>query len=157
MSPEMMTEETVAEAMRPITGFITTRSKAAEALARMNETEEDFSIVVAPETDKLLGVALRTALERACASQGHTPEECPIAQHLKVDIDFCFEGEALEDVLSDRRMEDGYISALERRRRRVRKALPIIVVDEKKVPVGLLYREDDAPAGSEAEDSDSAV
>jgi CBS domain-containing protein len=141
MTPQTMTEMTAAEAMTPIPELLGLGTTAAEARRRMATLDLPFMIVVAPATRKLLGAVLRTALERACVANGHDPEVCPIAQHLKADIDFCFAGETLDEVLHDPDGEMEGASARHQRRRRVRQSLPVVVVDEHKVPCGLLHRE----------------
>jgi CBS domain-containing protein len=139
MTPTTMTEETAAEAMRPIPQPIPLDSTAAEARNRMREENLSFLAVVSPDNEKLLGVVLRGALERACESNGHDPETCPLVQHLKTDIDFCFAEESVEEVMSvepDLKSGEG----LQARKARVRRSLPVLVVDEAKVPVGFLVR-----------------
>jgi CBS domain-containing protein len=139
MTPATMTKETAAEAMRPMPEPITLDSTAAVARERMREENLSFLPVVSPENDKLLGVVLRGTVERACEANGHDPETCPLAQHLKADIDFCFAEEQVEEVRStlDEPVPDGGLAA---RKARVRKSLPVIVVDEQKVPLGYLMR-----------------
>jgi CBS domain-containing protein len=141
MTPRTMAAMTAAETMAPIPELLGLRTTAAEARRRMEALDLPFMIVVAPATRKLLGAVLRTALERACGTNGHDPEECPVARHLEADIDFCFAGETLDEVLHD--PDDGMdgASALQQRRRRVRQSLPVVVVDEHKVPCGLLHRD----------------
>jgi hypothetical protein len=103
-----------------------------------------YLVVVAPVTGKLLGVVLRRALDRGCESRGHDPESCPLVRHLETDIDFCMEGERVDEVfgaaatsIDPTRADAGPRPDAARRRRN---AIPVIVVDERKVPVGLLRR-----------------
>jgi hypothetical protein len=100
-----------------------------------------FLVVVAPVTGKLLGVVLRRTLERGCESRGHDPESCPLVRHLKTDIDFCMEDERVDEVFGSTPTTISPPGAgrpsPEMRRRN---AIPVIVVDESKVPVGLLRR-----------------
>lgn len=139
MTPTMMTQQTAMEAMQAMPEPISLTSTAAEARDRMSDEDLSFLTVVSPETTKLLGVVLAGALERACEMNGHDPERCPLIQHLKADVDFCFAGEHVEEVLSTL---DTPVPAAGRaaRKARVRKSLPVIVVDEQKVPLGYLAR-----------------
>lgn len=139
MTPMMMSEETAAEVMRTIPKPATLESTAAEARLRMREEDLEFLPVVAPDSGKLLGVVLRGALERACEANGHDPETCHLVHHLKADIDFCFVQEPVREVL-DEGGEDYEEEGISARRRRVRRSLPVIVVDAQKIPVGLLAR-----------------
>lgn len=138
MTPIMM-EKTAAEAMRPVVEPIELGSTTAAARDRMREENRAFLPVVAPGTGKLLGVVLRTAVERACESNGHDPETCPLVHHLKVDIDFCFTEDTVAEVLEGE-ADFGTTASAHARKARIRRSLPVIVVDERKVPVGVLVR-----------------
>lgn len=135
----MTTEETAAGVMQPLPTTISLDRTAAEARARMREEDLSFLAVVAPETDKLMGVVLLGALERACASNGHNPEDCPLVLHLKTDIDFCFAGDRVAEVVGQDEVP-APAETLAGRKARVRRALPVLVVDEQKIPVGYLER-----------------
>ncbi len=133
------------EVMDPLPARLALHHSVAAARELMWAVGFSFLVVVAPATGKLLGVALRRNLEKGCESRGHDPESCPLVRHLSTDFDFCHEGESLDEIfgeaptaLSEGREERG---SPERRRRN---AIPVIVVDERKVPVGLLRR----PRGS---------
>jgi CBS domain-containing protein len=139
MTPSMMTEDTAAEAMQPLPATIRLDSTAAEARARMREEDLSFLVVVAPDTDKLLGVVLLGALERACEANGHDPESCHLVQHLKTDIDFCFVEERVAEAVGPE-PDVASLETLAGRKARVRRSLPVVVVDEQKVPVGYLER-----------------
>jgi hypothetical protein len=112
---------------------------AANARRQMEADDLSFLVVVSPDTDKLLGIVLRSALDLGCQSNGHVPEECPLTQHLKTDIDFCFESDPVEEVLADD-LSGEFQAGLRDRKARLRWSLPVIVVDAQKVPVGLLER-----------------
>jgi hypothetical protein len=134
MTPQAMIEETAREAMQPLPGWIELTQSANAALSRMQEEDIHFLLVVTPDTHRFLGVVLRRALERGCLGMGHRAQECVLANHLKADVDFCFEGEPLHVALGA--PEEEYDS----RRTRGRLGLPVIVVDAQKVPVGVLQR-----------------
>ncbi|MEX2571251.1 MAG: hypothetical protein WD737_08075 [Gemmatimonadota bacterium] len=135
--------------MEPIPARLSLHHSTATALELMGAVDFSFLIVVAPVTGKLLGVVLRRSLERGCEPRGHDPEACPLVRHLKTDMDFCFEGESLDEVFGTAATTisarpAGRASPEDRRRN----AIPVIVVDEDKIPVGLLRRPrtEDAPA-----------
>lgn len=127
--------------MEPLPAWLSLQHSVAAARELMWAMGSSFMVVVAPVTGKLLGVVLRRSLERGCESRGHDPETCPLVRHLQTDIDFCLWGEPMEEVFGESptslasRSEHG--ATPEARRRN---AIPVIVVDEDKVPVGLLRR-----------------
>ncbi|MEX2572175.1 MAG: CBS domain-containing protein [Gemmatimonadota bacterium] len=139
MMPKMMTDETAAATMTPAPSPLRLDATTADARFRMREEDVTFLPVVARETDKLLGVVLRSALERACEANGHDPSECRVSLHLKADIDFCFVEDSLGEVLSVEPQLEPY-DVRGARKARVRRSLPVIVVDQDKVPVGILER-----------------
>lgn len=138
MTPPITMEPSAADLMQPLPATIALGAKSATARAEMKKQDLSFLVVVAPDTEKLLGVVLRGALERACESNGHEPD-CPIAQHLKTGIDFCFIEERVAEAVGG----EPDLSSMETRaarKARLRRSLPVIVVDEQKVPVGYLAR-----------------
>lgn len=141
MAPQTMTETTAGAAMQTIQDWITPGTKATDARRRMEELDVAFMVVVAEENDELLGVVLRGVLERGCEANGHAPRECPVTRHLKADVDVCFADDPVEEALEAGEADAQDMSALARRRRRVRRSLPVIVVDERRVPLGLLARD----------------
>ena len=134
----------VADIMEPIPARLALHHSVAAALALLWAMGSSYLVVVAPVTGKLLGVVLRRNLERGCESQGHDPESCPLVRHLYTDIDFCLEGERLEEVFGEGPTAIGARGGRAAPEVRRRNAIPVIVVDEHKVPVGLLKR----PRGS---------
>jgi CBS domain-containing protein len=129
------------EVMEPLPARLALHHSVAAARELMWMLGFSFLVVVAPVTGKLLGVVLRRTLERGCESRGHDAENCPLVRHLKTDIDFCHEAEPLAEIFGDTAISVGRRgvgrAAPEVRRRT---AIPVIVVDEDKVPVGLLRR-----------------
>jgi CBS domain-containing protein len=139
MTP-VMTETSAAEAMKPIAEPIILNTTAASARARMIRENISFLVVVSPETREMLGVVLRGALERACEANGHDPVTCPILLHLKTEVDFCLATDGAEEAVRrfDEPVQAGPAAA---RKARARRSLPVLVVDERKVPVGYLERQ----------------
>jgi CBS domain-containing protein len=133
------------DVMEPLPARLALHHSVAAARELMWALESSFLVVVAPVTGKFLGVVLRRTLERGCESRGHDPEGCPLVRHLKTDVDFCHEGEPLVEVFGEQptalAAPGSGRPAPEARRRN---AIPVVVVDEDKVPVGLLKR----PRGS---------
>jgi CBS domain-containing protein len=131
----------VADVMDPLPARLALHHSVAAARELMYAAGFSFLVVVAPSTGKLLGVVLRRALERNCESRGHDPEECPLVRHVYTDIDFCLEGELLREVFGSAAtaIDPGPPTQRTREARR-RNAIPVIVVDGNKVPVGLLSR-----------------
>src|SRR5690606_2540907 len=127
--------------MEPLPARLALGHSVAAARELMWACGLSFMVVVAPVTGKLLGVVLRRTLERRCEARGHDPETCMLVRHVKTDVDFCLEDELVDEVFGNTpttiapRSEQG--ATPEARRRN---ALPVIVVDEYKVPVGLLRR-----------------
>lgn len=131
----------VGDVMNPLPARLALHHSVAAARELMAALEYSFLVVVAPVTGKLLGVVLRRTLERGCESRGHDPEECPLVRHLETDIDFCLENERVGEVFGTAPTEisppgEGRPPPELRRRN----ALPVVVVDEYKVPIGLLRR-----------------
>lgn len=129
------------ELMEPLPARLALHHSVAAARELMWIAEFSFLVVVAPVTGKFLGVVLRRTLERGCESRGHDPESCPLVRHLKTDVDFCLFDEPVDEVFG------ASPTAIEPRREgrpnpemRRRNAIPVIVVDEYKVPIGLLRR-----------------
>ncbi|MQA90497.1 MAG: hypothetical protein GEU90_09705 [Gemmatimonas sp.] len=127
--------------MEPLPARLALHHSVAAARELMLACRMSFMVVVAPATGKLLGVVLRRTLERRCEARGHDPETCPLVRHVRTDIDFCLEDEPVEDLfgrhptkISPLRGSDATPEA------RRRSAIPVIVVDVEKVPVGLLRR-----------------
>jgi len=131
--------------MDPLPARLALHHSVAAALELMWAAGFSFLVVVAPVTGKLLGAVLRRNLEKGCEGHGHDPESCPLVRHLSTDIDFCLEGERIDEVFGDAATaiaaRPGGRMSPELRRRN---AIPVIVVDENKIPVGLLRR----PKGS---------
>jgi CBS domain-containing protein len=131
----------VGDVMDPLPARLALSHSVAAALELMWALDYSVLVVVAPVTGKLLGVVLRRTLERGCEPRGHDTESCPLVRHLKTDIDFCLEDERLDDVFGASPTEisppgEGRPTPELRRRN----ALPVIVVDDFKVPIGLLKR-----------------
>jgi CBS domain-containing protein len=130
--------------MDPLPARLALHHSVAAARELMWAWGFSFIVVVAPVTGKLLGVVLRRTLERSCDTRGHDPDSCPLVRHLKTDIDFCMEGERVAEVFGTAPTSiDPAPSAGSEKpdgERRRRNAIPVIVVDEQKVPVGLLRR-----------------
>ena len=129
----------VADVMQPLPARLTLQHSVAAARELMELLEYSFLVVVAPATGKLLGVVLRRSLDR-CEARGHDPESCMLLRHVQTDIDFCMEMERLDEVFGrgvGSITPPGGRGSPDIRRRN---ALPVIVVDEYKVPVGLLKR-----------------
>jgi CBS domain-containing protein len=130
-----------AEVMDPLPARLALHHSSAAARELMWAAGYSFLVVVAPATGKLLGVVLRRALERGCRPRGHDPEMCPLVRHIETDVDFCLGGERVAEVFGGRptaiaTTRTGRPSPEARRRN----AIPVIVVDEDKVPIGLLRR-----------------
>ncbi len=131
--------------MEPLPARLALHHSVAAARELMWAAGVSYLVVVAPSTGKLLGVVLRRNLEKGCESRGHDPEECPLVRHLSTDFDFAFEGELVSEIFGEAPTTlatpgEGRPPPEVRRRN----AIPVIVVDEWKVPVGLLRR----PRGS---------
>jgi CBS domain-containing protein len=147
---EMVTEEIpvengsgglVEDVMHPLPARLALHHSVAAARELMWAVGYSFLVVVAPVTGKLLGVVLRRELERGCESRGHDPESCPLVRHLNTDVDFCLAGEPVDEVFGTSAVtispkSSGRPSPETRRRN----AIPVVVVDEDKVPVGILKR-----------------
>lgn len=136
---------TAGDLMDPLPARLALHHSVAAARELMWAAGVSFLVVVAPATGKLLGVVLRRNLEKGCESRGHDPEVCPLVRHLSTDFDFCHEGELMTEIFGDAATSlaargEGRPPPEVRRRN----AIPVIVVDEVKVPVGLLRR----PRGS---------
>lgn len=129
------------DVMEPLPARLALGHSVAAARELMWLAEYSFLVVVAPVTGKLLGVVMRRALEKGCESRGHDPESCPLVRHVETDIDFCMEDERVDEVFGSSPTAIGPKSrdrsSPEIRRRN---AIPVIVVDEDKVPIGLLRR-----------------
>ena len=131
----------VADVMTPLPARLALHHSVAAARELMFAAGFSFLVVVAPTTGKLLGIVLRRALEKGCELRGHDPEACPLVRHVETDIDFCLEGEYLAEVFgSSATSIDAGIDGLRSGEARRRRATPVIVVDDNKVPVGLLSR-----------------
>jgi CBS domain containing-hemolysin-like protein len=135
-----MLETMAKEIMQPLPPSVTPQTLASEALDAMRRENSAFLPVVAPDSERFLGVVLRRALERGCVAMSHREAECLVLHHVKADVDFCFRDEVAEEVMTDR--ADGEGSSADRRGVRARAALrlPVIVVDEQKVPIGMIER-----------------
>lgn len=126
--------------MQPLPPFVGLQSSAAEALEILRRTDAEFLPVVTPDTEKFMGVVLRKGLERGCERMGHNPSECPLLNHLMADAEFCFKDEPVEPLLRETVEEGEFLTGLRDRSIRKRLSLPIIVVDEWKVPIGMVER-----------------
>lgn len=135
----IMTEMTAAEAMKPLSEPIRSDSTASAARQRMTHEDLSFLVVVSAETEEMLGVVLRGALERACEANGHDPASCPLSLHVKTDVDVCFAGDRTEEALA-RVHEPSPQGGAAARRARARRRLPVLVVSEQNVPLGYLER-----------------
>ena len=131
----------VGDVMDPLPARLALHHSVAAARELMYALDYSFLVVVAPVTGKFLGVVLRRTLERTCEQRGHDPESCPLVRHLKTDVDFCLETERVDEVFGARataiQPPGSGRPAPEVRRRN---ALPVVVVDDFKVPVGLFRR-----------------
>lgn len=137
------TDENVSYAgdlMEPLPAHLSLHHSVAAARELMWAFGSSYMVVVAPATGKLLGVVLRRSLERGCESEGHDPESCPLVRHLETDVDFCFEGERVDEVFGPAATDIALQPGRDTPEMRRRNALPVIVVDEDKVPTGLLRR-----------------
>jgi CBS domain-containing protein len=131
----------VGDVMEPLPARLALHHSVAAARELMAACRLSFMVVVAPVTGKLLGVVLRRTLERRCETRGHDPESCPLVRHVNTDIDFCVEDEPVSEVFGGRPMSiPSYREADAPPEARRRNAIPVIVVDADKVPVGLLRR-----------------
>ncbi len=131
----------VADVMSPLPARLALHHSVAAARELMWAAGFSFLVVVAPTTGKLLGIVLRRNLERGCESRGHDPETCPLVRHVETDVDFCLEWETLDEVFGTAPTTLAPPPARARtREERRRQAIPVIVVDENKIPVGLLSR-----------------
>lgn len=142
----------VADVMQPLPARLTLRHSVAAARELMEVLEYSFLVVVAPATGKLLGVVLRRSLER-CEARGHDPESCMLVQHVKTDIDFCLETETLDEVFGKTPATIAPPGGRGSPNIRRRNALPVVVVDEYKIPVGLLRRPRPSESSAESEEA----
>lgn len=134
-------ESLVGDVMDPLPARLALHHSVAAARELMYALDYSFLVVVAPVTGKFLGVVLRRTLERTCEQRGHDAESCPLVRHLKTDVDFCLETERVDEVFGQRATAiqppgEGRPAPEVRRRN----ALPVVVVDDYKVPIGLLRR-----------------
>jgi CBS domain-containing protein len=143
MSPTILELMTAREIMQPLPCAVTPRTLAAEALEVMRREDAHILPVVAADSERFLGVVLRRALELGCANVGHREAECAVVSHLKADVDFCLHSEQADEVLQDTSTADEHAEGRLNSRTRTRLRLPVIVVDENKVPVGMIEREKD--------------
>ena len=114
--------------MDPLPARLALHHSVAAARELMFALDYRFLVVVAPVTGKFLGVVLRRTLERMCEQRGHDP-------------DFCLETERVDEVFGGQATAiqppgEGRPAPEVRRRN----ALPVVVVDDYKVPIGLLRR-----------------
>lgn len=133
-------EMTAKEAMQPLPPLVSLKRSAAEALEIMQSANSEFLPVVAPETERFMGVVLRKGLEHGCERMGHIPAECPLLSHLMADAEFCFKDEPVEPLLDETAGRSELVAGLRDRSIRKRLSVPIIVVDERKVPIGMIPR-----------------
>jgi CBS domain-containing protein len=134
-----MIENHVRDEVKPIRAQVRPTDASAKVLAMLEREGLSFAVVVAPESDELLGVVLRGVLQNACTSIGHDPSTCTIRQHLKADVDVSLQNEPAREFLNDRGVER-VASRLRTIRARSRERLPVIVLDEQRRPVGLRTR-----------------
>jgi CBS domain-containing protein len=139
--PEDYGDSLVGDVMDPLPARLALSHSVAAARELMYALDYSFLVVVAPVTGKFLGVVLRRTLERLCEQRGHDPESCPLVRHLKTDVDFCLETERVDEVFGGQATAiqppgEGRPAPEVRRRN----ALPVVVVDDYKVPIGLLRR-----------------
>jgi CBS domain-containing protein len=140
MSPTMLEIMTAREIMQPLPCAVTPQTLAAEALEVMRREDVHFLPVVAADSERFLGVVLRRALELGCAEIGHRASECAVVSHLKADVDFCLHSEPADEVVQDTSAAEEHAAGRHNSRTRTRLRLPVIVVDENKVPVGMIER-----------------
>jgi CBS-domain-containing membrane protein len=140
MSPTLLEIMTAREIMQPLPFAVTPQTLAAAALEVMRREDVQFLPVVAADSERFLGVVLRRALELGCANIGHWESECAVVSHLKVDVDFCLQSELVDEVLQDTSTAEEHAAGRHNSRIRTRLRLPVIVVDENKVPVGMIER-----------------
>lgn len=131
----------VGDVMDPLPARLALHHSVAAARELMYALDYSFLVVVAPVTGKFLGVVLRRTLERMCEQRGHDAESCPLVRHVMTDVDFCLETERVDEVFgvgatSIEPRGEGRPPPNVRRRN----ALPVVVVDDYKVPLGLLRR-----------------
>jgi CBS domain-containing protein len=134
-----MIENHVRDEVKPIRARVRPTDASAEVLANLEREGLSFAVVVAPESDELLGVVLRGVLQNACTSIGHDASTCTIRQHLKADVDVSPQNEPTREFLNDQGVEH-VASRLRTIRARSRERLPVIVLDEQRRPVGLRTR-----------------
>lgn len=135
----MSTDHHPGVEFRPIRARVRPTDPSAQVLARLEQEGLSFAVVVASESEELLGVVLRGVLQNACGSVGHDPAGCTVRQHLKTDVDVCFRGEPVKELLNP--ADTGRApSRLRTARARSRERLPIVVLDERRRPVGLRDR-----------------
>jgi hypothetical protein len=128
------------EIMQPLPSTVTPHTLASEALQVMQREDTRFLPVVTADAAKFLGVVLRQALERGCATMGHREAECLVISHLKADVDFCFQNEPALEVLKGSAIADRSVAVPHGTAARIRLRLPVIVVDERKAPIGMIER-----------------
>jgi CBS domain-containing protein len=139
MSPTVL--QTMAkEIMRPLPPNVTPQTLASEALDTMRRESSAFLPVVAPGSERFLGVVLRRALERGCVAMGHRAAECLVLNHVKADVDFCFQDDVADEVLNYGVEDVGFSADPRSAKARADLRLPVIVVDEQKVPIGMIER-----------------
>lgn len=137
---QAMGDSLAYEVMDPLPARLALHHSVAAARELMWAMDYSFLVVVAPVTGKLLGVVMRRRLERGCEPRGHDPENCPLVRHIQTDIDFCMADERVAEVFGDSPTAIGPRSGRPSPEMRRRNAIPVIVVDEDKVPIGLLKR-----------------
>lgn len=111
--------------VRLVSQVVELQDRTGRALDIMNADELSFLPVVAEDTGKLLGVVLRKGIERGCWGMGHDPDRCPVQNHLKTGIRFCFE---------DEQLDPGMVEVAVRE--------PVVVVDRHLRPLGILLGEE---------------
>lgn len=125
--------------MKPLPAVLTLEHSVAAAREFMDAFGIPYLVVVAPSTGRMLGVVVDEALARTCEGEDHDPDDCPLVRHVETDIDFCLDSEKIDEVFGDGPDKIPYAGA-ERGDSAHRADLPVIVVDEFKVPVGYLER-----------------
>lgn len=126
--------------MQPIPAMLTLEHSVMAACEIMDALDMSFLVIGAPATGRLLGIVVRDALDLSCREEGHDPDDCRLVNHLETDIDFCLESEPIDEVFGDSPASIRSSDAGASGDQSIVAGLPVVVVDEYKLPVGLLSR-----------------
>ncbi len=134
-APERVADGTrVTGWMRPLPAILPAFATAAAARRRLRLEGQEFLVVVAPATGRLLGAVDREALApRACCHR--RGERCTVVQHLAPDVHFCFTDEKAEEVIDEEAdlARHGMVPA--------RRRIPLLVVNGQMQPLGIFHGE----------------